>query len=44
MTDRCEHPIEAARWMDFWYSEEGARMFFMGLFRVEVGVSGAPVA
>lgn len=31
MTDRCEHPIEAARWMDFWYSEEGARMFFMGV-------------
>lgn len=31
MTDRCEHPIELARWMDFWFSEEGARMFFMGV-------------
>src|SRR5699024_7315332 len=31
MTDNCEHPIELARWMDFWYSEEGARLFFLGV-------------
>src|SRR5690625_2200033 len=29
MTDRCEHPIELARWMDFWFSEEGPCMFFV---------------
>lgn len=31
MTDKAEHPVEIARWMDFWFSEEGARMFFMGV-------------
>ena len=31
MTDRCEHPIEIARWMDWWYSDEGSRAFFMGV-------------
>jgi putative aldouronate transport system substrate-binding protein len=31
MTDKCEHPIEIARWMDWWYSEEGSRAFFMGV-------------
>ncbi|MDN5600549.1 MAG: hypothetical protein L0G52_08460 [Brachybacterium sp.] len=30
MTDRCEHPVALARWMDYWYSEEGARQFFLG--------------
>lgn len=30
MTDKCEHPVELARWMDWWYSEEGAPLFFMG--------------
>lgn len=30
MTDRCEHPVELARWMDYWYSEEGAATFFLG--------------
>ncbi|MFX4272346.1 extracellular solute-binding protein [Propionibacteriaceae bacterium Y1685] len=31
MTDRNEHPIETARWMDHFYSDEGARLFFMGI-------------
>src|SRR5690606_29248093 len=31
MTDNCEHPVEMARWMDFWYSEEGAKLFFLGV-------------
>jgi len=31
LTDKCEHPIEAARWMDYWYGEEGNRLFFMGI-------------
>jgi putative aldouronate transport system substrate-binding protein len=31
MTDRCEHPIELARWMDWWFSDEGSKAFFMGI-------------
>lgn len=31
MTDKCEHPIEIARWMDHWYSDEGSRGYFMGV-------------
>lgn len=31
MTDNCEHPIEVARWMDFWYGDEGATLFFLGV-------------
>ena len=31
LTDKCEHPIEIARWADFWYGEEGAKAFFMGV-------------
>src|SRR5690606_22722064 len=31
MTDNCERPVEMARWMDFWYSEEGAKLFFLGV-------------
>lgn len=31
MTDNCEHPVELARWMDFWYGEEGAKLFFLGV-------------
>lgn len=31
MTDRCSHPIELARWMDWWFSPEGAKAFFMGI-------------
>lgn len=31
LTDKCEHPIEAARWMDYWYGDEGNRLFFMGI-------------
>lgn len=31
LTDKCEHPVEIARWADFWYGEEGARMFFLGV-------------
>jgi len=31
MTDKSEHPIEIARWMDFWFGEEGAKLFFLGV-------------
>ncbi|HIT76744.1 MAG TPA: extracellular solute-binding protein [Candidatus Avipropionibacterium avicola] len=31
LTDTIEHPIEAARWMDHFYGEEGTRLFFMGV-------------
>lgn len=31
LTDKCEHPVEAARWMDYFYSDEGAKLFFMGV-------------
>jgi putative aldouronate transport system substrate-binding protein len=31
MTDKCDHPIEVARWMDFWYGDEGATAFFLGV-------------
>jgi putative aldouronate transport system substrate-binding protein len=31
LTDKCEHPVEIARWADFWYGEEGARLFFLGI-------------
>ncbi len=31
MTDKNEHPIETARWMDQWFGPEGRRMFFMGV-------------
>ena len=31
LTDKCEHPIEAARWMDHFYGDEGNRLFFMGI-------------
>ncbi|HIT76264.1 MAG TPA: extracellular solute-binding protein [Candidatus Avipropionibacterium avicola] len=31
ITDASEHPIETARWMDYFYSDEGARLFFMGI-------------
>jgi putative aldouronate transport system substrate-binding protein len=31
MTDRAEHPIEIARWMDSWYGEDGAKLFFLGI-------------
>lgn len=31
ITDRCKHPLAAARWMDYFYSDDGARLFFMGV-------------
>ena len=31
ITDKAEHPVEAARWMDHFYGDEGARLFFMGI-------------
>jgi putative aldouronate transport system substrate-binding protein len=31
LTDKCAHPIEIARWADFWYGDEGAKLFFMGV-------------
>ena len=31
VTDRAEHPIEICRWADYFYGDEGARLFFMGI-------------
>lgn len=31
ITDKAEHPIEAARWMDHFFGDDGARLFFMGV-------------
>lgn len=31
ITDKAEHPIEAARWMDHFYGDEGAKLFFLGI-------------
>ncbi|HIT75954.1 MAG TPA: extracellular solute-binding protein [Candidatus Avipropionibacterium avicola] len=31
ITDKSEHPIETARWMDHFYGDEGARLFFLGV-------------
>lgn len=31
LTDKAAHGIEACRWMDHYFSEEGARLFYMGV-------------
>lgn len=31
ITDQCKHPLTAARWMDYFYSDAGAKLFFMGV-------------
>lgn len=31
ITDKCKHPVEAARWLDYFYSNNGALLFFMGI-------------
>ena len=31
ITDKSEHPIETARWMDHYYGDDGARLFFLGI-------------
>ena len=31
MTDKNEHPVATARWMDEWFGPEGRKMFFMGV-------------
>ncbi|MDP4153465.1 MAG: extracellular solute-binding protein [Bacillota bacterium] len=31
MSKDCKYPEVVARWMDYWYSEEGARMFYLGV-------------
>jgi putative aldouronate transport system substrate-binding protein len=31
LTDKAEHPLEACRWMDYFYGDEGCRLFFMGV-------------
>src|SRR5690606_11232330 len=30
-TDKNEHFVQSIRWMDFWYGDEGSRLFFMGI-------------
>ncbi len=31
ITDKNEHPEATVRWMDYFYSDEGAKLFFMGI-------------
>ncbi|GIP38427.1 ABC transporter substrate-binding protein [Paenibacillus sp. J31TS4] len=31
ITDKAKDPAVAARWMDYFYSDEGAKLFFMGV-------------
>jgi len=31
ITDHATHPIEAARWMDHYFGDDGARLFFLGI-------------
>lgn len=31
LTDRCEHPVAMARWADYFYSADGAKLQFMGV-------------
>lgn len=31
ITDKCSHPLAAARWMDYFYSDAGVQLFFMGV-------------
>lgn len=31
ITDKAEHPIETARWMDYFYGDEGTKLWFMGI-------------
>jgi len=31
LTDHTEHPVVTARWMDYFYSDEGTKLFFMGV-------------
>lgn len=31
LTDKCKHPVEMARWVDYFYSDEGAKLQFMGV-------------
>lgn len=31
VTDKIEHLVESCRWMDYWYGDDGAQLFFMGI-------------
>lgn len=31
ITDNNDHPVETARWMDYFYSDDGSKLFFMGV-------------
>lgn len=31
ITDKCKHPVAVARWADYFYSDEGAKLYFMGV-------------
>lgn len=31
ITDKSKHPVETARWLDYFYSDEGAKLFFLGV-------------
>lgn len=31
ITEKCKHPLVAMRWMDYFYSDTGAKLFFMGV-------------
>lgn len=31
ITDKCKHPVAAARWIDYFYGKKGMRLFLMGV-------------
>lgn len=31
LTDKCEHLLEMARWADYFYSDAGSKLYFMGV-------------
>lgn len=31
ISDKCKHPAELARWIDYFYSDEGCKLYFLGV-------------
>lgn len=44
ITTACEDPVLAAKWLDYWWSEEGSNLAFYGIEGVtyEIGEDGTP--
>ncbi|MFX4273235.1 extracellular solute-binding protein [Propionibacteriaceae bacterium Y1685] len=40
LTDKAENPVAIARWMVYFYGEEGARLFFLGIEGGDLGEEG----